>query len=232
MPAQQTPPIWDLPLRLFHWLLVVAVAGAILSGQNGWWFWHEKFGLTVLGLLVFRLIWGVIGGKHARFVHFRLAPAKVLGYLQQRRDTLFTRPASHAPTHAPGHSPFGAWATLVILGVLLALAISGNLAHNGILFEGPIARLFGIGTLSDFATRIHRSLEKVVIAIIALHILAIIGYRLLWGIRLLPAMLRDTPDPTATTSSYRGSQIGGIVLLLVCIGLAQGLGFASQGIYL
>ena len=228
-------PIWDIPLRLFHWLLVIAIVGAIITGQNGFWFWHEKFGLAVLGLLLFRLIWGVIGGHHACFANFRLAPASVIAYFKQRRQTLFRRD----PTHAAGHSPFGAWATVLILAVLLALALSGNMANNGILYEGPIARLLagtdGIATVSDLATEVHESLEGVLFFVIALHLIAIVSYRLLWGIRLLPAMTRgitDTTLPAMTKPDYWIHQISGIVMLVSCVGLAQSLGIATTASYL
>lgn len=227
----QAQPIWDIPLRLFHWLLVIAIIGAIITGQNGIWFWHEKFGLAVLGLLVFRLIWGVIGGHHARFANFRLAPASVLTYLHQRRQTLFR----HTPAHEAGHSPFGAWATLLILAVLFALALSGNMANNGILYEGPMARVLGIATISDLATEVHESLEGVLFFVIALHLIAILAYRLVWGIRLLPAMTRGRPDttrPAISTPRYWLQQISGIVLLIACVGLAQSFGFATEASYL
>ena len=70
--------IWDLPLRLFHWGLVLAVLGAVISSKNGMMFWHEKMGLTVLGLLGFRIIWGFVGSHHARFSNFLVSPSKVV----------------------------------------------------------------------------------------------------------------------------------------------------------
>ena len=74
--------IWDLPLRLFHWLLAVAVIVSIGSVKNENMFVHEKSGLTILGLLGFRLVWGVIGSHHARFVHFVKSPGEVIAYIK------------------------------------------------------------------------------------------------------------------------------------------------------
>ncbi len=66
MPARSVR-VWDLPLRLFHWLLLIAVAGALISVQLKAMDWHGRFGLAVLGLLTFRLVWGLVGSTHARF---------------------------------------------------------------------------------------------------------------------------------------------------------------------
>ena len=75
-----TIKLWDLPTRLFHWLLVIAVVGAIVTVKLGgnWMLWHERFGLMVLGLIVFRVMWGFLGSSYARFSQFLVGPRRIL----------------------------------------------------------------------------------------------------------------------------------------------------------
>ena len=98
--------IWDLPTRLFHWLLVLAIVALVVTGKAGgsWMEWHGRLGLLVLGLLVFRLLWGVMGSTYARFAGFFPTPAKVAAYLRGQ-------------WHAPGHNPLGACSVLALLAV-------------------------------------------------------------------------------------------------------------------
>ena len=138
-------PIWDFPLRLFHWLLMLAIIGAIASGKAENWFVHEKMGLAVLGLIGFRLIWGMIGGHHARFLNFPLRMSSLKAYLRER--------GSGHRHHHPGHAPTGAWATLLMLAVFGAIAVSGTMSNNDILFEGPLAAW--VGNNSDTVTEVR-----------------------------------------------------------------------------
>lgn len=209
--------IWDLPLRLFHWSLSVAVVGAVATSKVGTAFWHEKMGLTVLGLLVFRIIWGFIGSYHARFANFLVRPKQVMAYLKGR--------LSGNRDHVAGHSPTGGYATMVLILVLLVMAILGSMSHDNILYEAPLARY--VGAFSDNARYYHHLLEKVVYAVVGLHVVAIIFYRLVLKIGLTKDMVgggRDASRPPLR----RAHQIGGVVLLLAMVGLAQSLGLMGD----
>src|SRR5690606_40192493 len=80
--------VWDLPLRLFHWLLAAAVAGALITINLGvsWIEWHARFGLAVVGLIAFRLVWGVVGSTHSRFASFVPTPSAVASYVRGHRS--------------------------------------------------------------------------------------------------------------------------------------------------
>jgi cytochrome b len=156
--------IWDLPTRVFHWSLVVLVVALIVSGKIGGNFmdWHGKFGLAVVGLLCFRLVWGVLGSTYARFATFFPTPAKLRAYLR-------------GEWKEPGHNPLGALSVFALLG-LLGLQIATGLASNDdIAFRGPLFELAG-KALSDRLTGIHKLSINVLFVLIALHIAAILFY--------------------------------------------------------
>jgi cytochrome b len=176
----KTPPqIWDLPLRVFHWGLMVSVMGAIITVNIGFMDGHEKTGLTVLGLVIFRLIWGCIGSPHARFSSFLVHPKAVLAYLRGRWHG--------ERSHQPGHSPSGGYATMMILLVLLISALLGTMSHDDVLFEAPLAKF--VGGFSDIASHWHHDLRVAVYGVIVAHLLALLVYRYVLKIRLAKAMV-------------------------------------------
>jgi cytochrome b len=209
--------IWDLPLRVFHWGLVISVIGAVASVKNGLMFWHEKMGLTVLGLLGFRIIWGFVGSHHARFVNFMVGPARLFEYLKLR--------FSGGRDHSPGHAPTGAYATLALIAVLAVMASLGTMSNDDILYEGPLAAY--VGDFTNKATGYHHLMEEAVFLVIILHLLAMIIYRYVLKISLVPAMVhggRDDGHPRPGPAL----QAGGIILLLVMVAAAQSLGLLGN----
>lgn len=110
--------VWDAPVRVFHWLIVLSFAGAWLTAESEHWrLLHVTLGYTMAGLVVFRIIWGLVGTRHARFSSFVRGPAAVARYLL---SMLRGRPEHHA-----GHNPAGALAIVVMLGLALAIGASG-----------------------------------------------------------------------------------------------------------
>ncbi len=158
--------VWDLPTRLFHWMLVACVIGSFITVKLGglWMDWHVRFGLAILGLIVFRVIWGLIGPRYARFSQFLRGPRTVLRYLRGNS------------AHAAGHSPLGAWSVMALLLALGFQAFSGLFANDDVLTTGPLAWLSE--DWSDTLTGLHQRNEWIMIALIALHIGAIFWYRL------------------------------------------------------
>ncbi|MEP7156192.1 MAG: cytochrome b/b6 domain-containing protein [Betaproteobacteria bacterium] len=156
--------VWDAPIRLFHWLLVLAILALFVTANLGgnWMEWHKRSGYFVIGLLIFRLIWGVGGGYHARFINFVRGPRSVWAYVRGNiADT-------------GGHNPLGALSVLAMLAVLTIQVGTGLFSNDDIVLEGPYARMVS-KEVSDFLTRIHHINSKVMIGLIVLHLLAI-GY--------------------------------------------------------
>ncbi len=212
--------IWDIPLRVFHWALVLSVIGAIGSAKNGFMFWHEKMGLCIAGLVLFRIIWGFIGSHHARFQHFLVGPGAAMRYLRLRwqgnRD------------HMPGHAPTGGYATIIILAVLLVMAGLGTMAHDDVLYEGPLAAY--VGAFSNDARSYHHLMEKAVFALIGLHLAAMAVYRIGLKINLIPAMVHGGRDEDVPSISNR-RQWAGVGLMVVMVVAAQALGLLGDRFY-
>lgn len=162
--------IWDLPTRLFHWLLVICIAGAWITGEKEAFDWHMRFGYAVLGLLVFRLIWGFVGSETARFANFLRGPAAIRHHVAE----LLTpgRLAAHG-----GHNPLGALAVLALLLVVSVQAVSGLFTSDGILVDGPLVDRVSSATASLMRS-IHLNNFNILLGIVALHVGAVLIYAL------------------------------------------------------
>lgn len=156
--------VWDFPLRLFHWLLALSVLGSIITGEIGGNLidWHGRIGALILGLLVFRIIWGFVGTTHARFASFFPTPAKIVAYLKGQ-------------WHGQGHNPVGALSVFALLGVLATLVGAGLFANDDIAFQGPLFTLVG-KDVSDKLSGLHALAFNVLAFLLVLHIAAIIFY--------------------------------------------------------
>ena len=157
-----TVRVWDLPTRIFHWALVACVIGLVTTSQIGGnaMPWHFRFGYSVLTLLLFRVVWGLVGGRWSRFASFTYAPKTILGYLRGQ-----TR-----PEHAIGHNPLGAGSVFAMLGFLLVQVATGLCSDDEIAAAGPLTKFVSNATVS-LATSYHKHVGKLVIlALVALHI--------------------------------------------------------------
>jgi cytochrome b len=156
--------LWDLPLRIFHWLLVLAVTTAIVTAKIGgeWMELHGQTGLAIIGLLVFRVTWGIVGSTHARFSNFAPTPTKIFSYLKGR-------------WHGVGHNPLGALSVFALLALLAAQAVTGLFSNDDISFNGPLYALVE-QTVSDRLTGWHHQLSNVLFALLGLHVIAVFFY--------------------------------------------------------
>ena len=161
--------VWDLPTRLFHWLLVALVVASFVTVNLGgvWMTTHMKCGYVILGLLVFRIAWGIVGGRYARFSSFVRGPAVVLGYARNlmRQD---------APKQL-GHNPMGGWSVLAMLISIMIQAVSGLFANDDIFIKGPLYPFVGKAN-SDWLTHIHRLNQEVLLLLVGLHLMAVLFY--------------------------------------------------------
>ena len=187
--------VWDLPTRLFHWALVACVIGSLVSiniGGNAVG-WHFRFGYAILTLLIFRLVWGFIGPRHARFASFPPNPAAAWRYLRGREP------------HPAGHSPLGALSVYALLLSLTFQAVTGLFANDAIMWDGPLRGLVS-NAVSDRLTALHQFNRLIVIGLVLLHLAAIAYYRfakreplvrtMVTGDRKIPAIVAQTPVET------------------------------------
>lgn len=213
--------LWDLPLRLFHWSLLICVAGAIASIKIGDNIdVHQYFGYAVLGLLIFRLIWGFVGGEHARFASFVRGPGQVIAYLKQMKS-------QHGPSI--GHNPLGAISVLGMLAALLFQATSGLFLSDEIMFEAPLFKHIS-GSLASGLAEAHEINSNIIILLIALHLLAIFFYRFIRRENLITPMLsgnKEVPAESALSDARGGSiWLGLIVFALAAAGVWALISFA------
>lgn len=211
--SSRTVKVWDLPLRLFHWLLLICVAGALVSVQLKAMDWHGRFGLAVLGLLVFRMVWGFVGSTHARFVSFAPRPSSLMAYLSGRWDGL-------------GHNPLGALSVFAILAVLAFQAVSGLFADDVIAYTGPLRPAVS-GEVSSALTGWHMRMEYVIYGLITLHLAAIAFHEFIKRERLVQPMI--TGEKPATGSSARDPRGGGWIALVIAVLVAAGAVWLANG---
>lgn len=160
-------PVWDLPTRLFHWLLVLLVTISFVTveiGGNAMQY-HERSGFAILALLFFRLAWGVLGSQPSRFKTFLKGPATVLRYAA---TTLRREPECHLT-----HNPLGGWSVAALLTALLAQAGTGLFANDDIATEGPLYGRVSKAT-SDWITEAHEFNAGIIVALVALHVAAVL----------------------------------------------------------
>jgi cytochrome b len=174
--------IWDLPVRLSHWGLVLAIFGCYATTKLGWlpMDWHFWFGYAALGLVLFRLCWGLLGGEHARFGNFLRGPRAVLSHLRELFGTGY-RP------HV-GHNPLGGWAALLLLLLIGLQAALGLFSSDEIQWYGPLSERVSTDSMQA-ASSWHRVLELWLLLLIGLHLAAIAFYTWVKHDALLPAMV-------------------------------------------
>ena len=202
--------LWDLPTRLFHWLLVLLVVGAFVSENLEIMEWHGRCGLAILGLLVFRLVWGFVGSTYARFCHFVRGPQAIRAYLKGEWQGL-------------GHNPLGALSVLSILACLGVQAASGLFANDDSTFFGPLAALVSNG-LSNSITDLHKAMQPVLIGLAIAHLAAIMFYVHVKKDNLLKPMLTGWKE--AEGQAARG---GGLIAFVIAASIAGAVVYAASG---
>jgi len=199
--------IWDWPTRLFHWLLVLLIPALWWTATNDRIELHIMLGIVTTGLLLFRLLWGLIGSSTARFSNFLKGPRGVISYLNGRA------------AHALGHNPVGGWSVAAMLAVLTAQVGLGLFAEDedGLAW-GPLSPLLD-GDTVEWVTELHEWLFNVLLALIVLHIAAIIFYALFQRRNLIGPMITGSGSAPHGVEPMRGAPAWRAPLAL---GLAAG----------
>ncbi len=214
-PGLRRVRVWDLPTRLFHWVLAACVIASVVSAKVGGnvMVWHFRLGYVVLALLAFRLLWGVVGGRWSRFTSFIYSPAAVLRYLRGQG-----RVDEHLDV---GHSPTGALSVFALLAILAVQAGTGLVADDEISNTGPLIR-FVSGATSSLATSWHKTYGQwLIITLVVLHIAAIVFYLVRKRQNLVGPMISgDKTLPVAVPASIdsAASRSLAVALLAACAG--------------
>ena len=206
--------VWDIFIRVFHWLIVVLVAAAYATWRLNWMVWHGWVGDAVLTLLLFRLSWGFFGSETARFRGFLSSPRNVLQHLKHSLQ--------REPDHQVGHNPAGGWMVLILLALLLVETLSGLYVANDIADEGPMTEMVPAWAANVIASS-HAIVWDALLAAIVLHVLAIAGFAAIKGQNLLRPMITGTKVLPASVAEPRAGSPALAALLLLGCGMVAAL---------
>ena len=201
-------PIWDLPHRLYHWLLVVSVVAAYITAKIGGELidWHGRIGIFILGLLIFRIIWGFIGSTHSRFSNFLPNVSGISAYIKGQWQGI-------------GHNPIGA---LSVIALLVAVAVqvgTGLFSNDDIAFVGPLFDYID-KDFSDQLTGLHSTTFYILLGFVVMHIIAILFYRFIKRTDLVKPMLtgkKEVPRALAESLPSNGTLAYGAIRFIVSV---------------
>jgi cytochrome b len=203
--------VWDLPTRLFHWSLAASIVGLAATGYAGgaMMYWHARLGYLVLALLLFRIVWGFVGGKWSRFRSFLYSPRRVIRYLRGEE------------AGGLGHNPLGALSVYAMLAGLMAQVATGLVSDDQISFTGPLNR-FVSESQGLAATWFHKDVGQwALAALIVLHVAAIVFYMVRRSQNLIQPMIDGDsgpvplPLPAASRDDAR-SRFAALLVFAVC----------------
>ncbi len=196
--------VWDVPVRLGHWLVAMLVAAAYATWRLNWMVWHGRIGYALLALLLFRLLWGFFGGETARFSRFLASPKAVVQHLKYA--------LLREPDHQVGHNPAGGWMVLLLLALLLAETLSGLYVANDIADVGPLTAIVP-AWLANAIEASHAFVWEALFAAITLHVLAIFGYAAVKGQNLVLPMIAGTKALPESVPAPRAASAARAVVL-------------------
>ena len=215
---RQNPPphrvkVWDIPTRLFHWVLVALIVVLGISGQMGRLDVHMLVGPAVVALVLFRIIWGFVGSETARFSHFVRGPKAVMAYLDA---------AKTGAVRSVGHNPLGAFSVLALLGLVLLQGVTGLFTSDDILSEGPLAHLVTSKTVA-LLSAIHRISFNLLLAFVVLHLAAVVFYRVVKKDDMVQAMITgEKRVPQGVEGIRFKNPLLALAILAVCCAVVWG----------
>ena len=205
--------IWDLPTRVFHWALAILICGSWYTVENNYMDTHMLIGQTILVLVSFRIVWGFVGTRYARFAAFASDPGQIAAYARSL--------AGRGGTGYAGHNPLGGAVVFLMLALVLAQTTSGLFATDGDFYSGPLNDLISTRTGSR-VTEFHELNFNVLLLVIIVHVAAAFFYLLFKRENLIVAMITGRKsDPGGRYEPIEGSQLilAGVVLLAAAAGV-------------
>jgi cytochrome b len=199
--------VWDAPTRLFHWLAACLVAAAYGTWRLNWMDWHAWIGNALLALLLFRLLWGILGSETARFSAFLARPRQVAHHL--------ARTLRREPDRQIGHNPAGGWMVMLLLALMLGETLTGIYVNNDVADEGPLTELVP-APIANLITDLHRILWQALVAAVALHLTAIVVYAVAKRQNLVLPMISGRKRLPEAIGQPRLAGLGRAMLLFVC----------------
>ncbi len=211
---KHTIRVWDLPTRIFHWLLAIGVVALFVTSKIGGdaMKFHFLLGYYVLVLLLFRLIWGIVGGHWSRFSVFHFSPSKLIRYLRGNAD----------PALLVGHNPLGSLSVVAMLLFLLLQVGTGLFSDDEIAASGPFTSMVSSALVTQ-ATTYHAAIGQfILIVLVAVHVIAILVYLLHKRENLIRPMLigdKEVSQPMISSTDNTGSRLRAAVIGIICIGV-------------
>ncbi|MCH1476830.1 MAG: cytochrome b/b6 domain-containing protein [Arenicellales bacterium] len=212
-----TLKVWDLGVRVFHWLLVALVTALwfTATSDGDWMTVHQWLGVTVIAIVFTRMVWGFVGSETARFSSFLVGPKSVGRYLKRfissGDDVAFV-----------GHNPAGGWSVMLLLSFLVFQALTGLFSNDDIFFDGPLAGVVG-KDLSDLITGLHHQLFEILMILIGVHVAAVIVHWVFKRDNLIRPMVSgvkkfksDTTAPSLQPA-WKAFFIGGVSLAIAAV---------------
>lgn len=216
--------VWDAPTRLFHWALALCVIGLLVTSQVGGsaMVWHFRFGYGVLTLLLFRVVWGLLGGYWSRFSTFVVGPKAIWHYLR----------GSEQAHDGVGHNPLGALSVLAMLLFFALQVASGLMSDDEIAAAGPLTR-FVSSTWVGNATYYHKDIGKfILLGLVALHLAAIAFYYFRKHDNLVKPMVtgdKSLPFPAQSARDAWPERLRAALIFLACAAAVSGAIIALNG---
>ena len=213
--------VWDLPIRLFHWILAMVIAGLIITGFAGKLSLHMLLGPLALALVLFRLVWGVVGSSTARFSQFVVGPTVIRAYLRDE--------AAGRPWDRPGHNPLGALSVLALLALVLIQSTTGLFTSDDVITDGPLVSMVSSAAVK-LMSKLHRSGFVVLGGFIALHMAVVLFHRFVKKDDLIVPMISGCKSlpPENVGKLYFANPLVAAALLAAICGLVRG-GLALVG---
>ncbi len=209
--TEHTYPLWDWPVRIIHWLLVLCMPLAWWTASEQHYDWHARVGYTVLVLVTTRLVWGLVGSTHARFADFLVGPAAVLRYLKG------------LGANSRGHNPLGGWGVVLLLSLLLLQATSGLFNSDDILFNGPFYYAAD-GDFRDTMGVVHEYAFDVLLVMVGLHIAAVLFHQFKLGEKIVQAMIMGSAvgkhGAGPVRPLWRALLVAGLLAVILAVALA------------